>query len=139
MRNRALIAHWVMEHSHGAMTIVRVHEGLNPHGFKSHLTITDYPAVRKAVSELLAEVQRIKSTGDLDAARNLVETYGVQVDPDLHNEILQRYRALDIAPYKGFINPVYTPVCNSTGEITDIAIRYDETYDQQMLRYGRTN
>ena len=86
---------------------------------------------------LLSEIQRIKSEGDYEAARDLVERYGVKIDPDLHTEILQRYRALHLSPYKGFINPVYTPVYNEQKEITDIKVEYGEAYDAQMLRYSR--
>jgi dipeptidyl-peptidase-3 len=86
---------------------------------------------------LLAEIQRIKSTGDVAAARDIVETYGVRIDPKLHAEMLQRYKALDLAPYKGFINPRYTLVRDNDGNITDVTADYTETYDEQMLRYGR--
>ena len=85
----------------------------------------------------MAEIQRIKSEGDLEAARQLVEQYGVKVDPSLHQEILTRYNRLNLAPYKGFINPVYTPVVDDQNNITDIHISYDEAYDAQMLRYSK--
>ena len=130
MRNRALIAHWCLERAEGAMRVER-REG------KTYVVIQDYDKLRQLVAELLAEVQRIKSEGDYEAARHLVETYAVCVDADLHEEVLGRYKALDLAPYKGFINPVYTPVMDERGEITDIRIAYDEAYDAQMLRYGR--
>ena len=131
MRNRALIAHWTMEHCGGAMQWTE-RQG------KTYLVISDYAAIRKAVGQLLAEVQRIKSEGDYDAARNLVEEYGVKVDGKLHDEVLRRYRALNLAPYKGFINPRFNAIRNGQGEIVDIEITYGEPYDEQMLRYGKT-
>ena len=131
MRNRALIAHWTMEHSGGAMELVQ-RKG------KTYLLVHDYAALRQAISQLLAEVQRIKSEGDYQAARDLVESYGVKVDGQLHDEVLQRYRALNLAPYKGFINPQFHVVRNGKGDITDIQITYGEAYDKQMLRYSRT-
>ena len=131
MRNRALIARWVMEHSNGAMEVKK--------GEKSYLVIYDYAALRPVVGRLLAEVPRIKSEGDYEAARDLVENYGVKVDAALHEEILCRYRALDLAPYKGFINPRYHAVRNKNGEIVDVEIEYGEKYDEQMLRYGKEN
>ena len=86
---------------------------------------------------MLAEVQRIKSEGDFEAGRKLVETYGVKVDPKLHKEVLARYNSLDIAPYKGFVNPVYKPVYDASGNITDVKVTYGENYVDQMLRYSR--
>ncbi len=130
MRNRALIARWCMHHAQGAMELI------NRDG-KTYLRINDYPALRALVGTLLAEVQRIKSEGDLEAARLLVETYAVSVDPELHAEVLARYGKLNLAPYKGFINPVLTPVYDSEGNLLDATISYDEPYDQQMLRYSR--
>ncbi len=130
MRNRALIARWCLQHSHGAMELIKP-------DWRTFLRINDYSTLRSLVGTLLAEVQRIKSEGDLEAARHLVETYGVSVDPVLHAEILRRYRTLNIAPYKGFINPVLTPVCDSEGNLLDATISYNEPYDQQMLRYSR--
>ena len=97
----------------------------------------DYEALRGLFCELLKEVQRIKSEGDVEAARQLVETYGVKVDPELHKEVLARYKALNIAPYKGFINPVYTPVTDKKGNITDVKVSYTEGYAEQHLRYSR--
>ena len=87
--------------------------------------------------KLLAEIQRIKSEGDFDAARNMVETYAVKVDPILHKEILTRYEKLHLAPYKGFVNPVYTPVMDEKGNITDVTVSYEEGYVEQMLRYSK--
>ncbi len=130
MRNRAMIARWCLQHSEGAMALVR-REG------KTYLQINDYEALRTLTGTLLAEVQRIKSEGDLAEARRLVETYGVTVDPILHKEILTRYKKLNLAPYKGFINPVLSPVYDKDGSIADVTISYDEAYDHQMLRYGR--
>ncbi len=130
MRNRALIARWCLQHSHGAMELIKS-------DWRTFLRINDYSTLRSLVGTLLAEVQRIKSEGDLEAARLLVETYGVSVDSILHEEILRRYRTLNIAPYKGFINPVLTPVYDSEGNLLDATISYVEPYDQQMLRYSR--
>ena len=128
MRNRALIAHWCLAHG-DAMQLVK-RDG------KTYLEIHDYDALRQLVAQLLAEVQRIKSTGDYDAARNLVEKYAIQVDPVLHEEVLARYRKLNLAPYKGFINPMLLPVFDAQGEIADIEVYYGESYAQQMLRYS---
>ena len=139
MRNRALIAHWCLEQSKywaqvfgtiPAMELVKS-EG------KTRLLIHDYPTLRQFIGQLLAEIQRIKSEGDTLAAKHLVEKYGVEVDSSLHQEVLQRYEALDLAPYKGFINPRYTLVTDTDGKVTDVGVSYDETFDQQMLRYGR--
>ena len=97
----------------------------------------DYAALRTLFGKLLAEIQRIKSEGDYDAARALVEAYAVNVDPDLHKEVLARYERLRLSPYKGFINPVYTAVRDAEGRITDVKVTYGESYDAQMLRYSR--
>ena len=128
MRNRALIAHWCMDNG-SALSLVR-REG------KTFLQVTDYAALRRLIATLLAEVQRIKSEGDFEAARQLVEHYAVKVDAGLHAEILERYQRLNLAPYKGFINPRMTPVRNEQGEITDILVDYTESYAAQMLRYS---
>ena len=130
MRNRALIARWTLEHATGALHLENM-------SGKTFLKIDDYPRIRKAFAELLAEIQRIKSEGDYLAARNLVETYAVKVDPSLHEEILERYERLNLAPYKGFLNPRLTPVFDKEGTWVDIAVDYSETYEQQMLRYSR--
>ena len=132
MRNRQLIAAWVLEK--GAQD--KVVEFKKKNG-KTFVVINDYDKMRTLLGELLAEIQRIKSTGDYEAGKNLVETYAVKVDPDLHKEVLARYEKLNIAPYKGFINPVYTPVKDSNGNITDVKISYDEGYSEQMLRYSK--
>lgn len=130
MRNRALIARWTLEHYPQAVR-------LSEQDGKHYVEILDYPLLRTAFGNLLAEIQRIKSEGDLQAARQMVERYGVQIDAKLHQEVLERYSKLHLAPYKGFINPRYTPVCDSEGRITDVHIDYLETYDEQMLRYSR--
>ena len=130
MRNRALIAHWVLAHADGCVQLVK-HEG------KAYVQISDYAALRQLFGRLLAEIQRIKSEGDYEAARSLVETYAIQVDAALHHEVLERYRALNLAPYKGFINPEYIVERDDEGQISDIHIRYGEAYDHQMLRYSR--
>lgn len=130
MRNRALIARWTLEHYPQAVR-------LSEQDGKHYVEILDYPLLRTAFGNLLAEIQRIKSEGDLQAARQMVEQYGVQIDATLHQEVLERYSKLHLAPYKGFINPRYTPVCDSEGRITDVHIDYLETYDEQMLRYSR--
>ena len=132
MRNRALIARWAYEHGRKDNVVELVkRDG------KTYVRINDYAALRGLFGQLLAEVQRIKSEGDFAAARDLVENYGVKVDPELHKEILARYEQLHLSPYKGFINPVYTPVRDAEGNITDVKISYDEAYDHQMLRYSR--
>ena len=129
MRNRALIARWCLEHG-DAMQLVK-RDG------KTFVSITDYEALRGLIARLLAEIQRIKSEGDFEAARQLVEKYAVKVDAQLHEEILSRYAKLDLAPYKGFLNPVMTPVTDEQGEITDVTLDYTEGYAAQMLRYSR--
>lgn len=129
MRNRALIAHWVYEHAKGAVSLVY-------RGGKTSVVINDYQALRTLFAQLLAEIQRIKSEGDFDAARNLVEKYAVSVDEVLHREVLERYARLHLAPYKGFINPWMKPVLNEQNEIIDVKLDYTETYSHQMLRYS---
>ena len=104
---------------------------------KTYVRINDYAALRQLFGRLLAEVQRIKSEGDYQAARRLVEDYGVSVDPQLHREVLARYERLHLSPYKGFINPVYRAVRDAGGRITDVTVDYTEAYDAQMLRYSR--
>ena len=137
MRNRALIAHWAYEHGKGkAENGQDVIEMVKRDG-KTYIRINDYEALRTLFGELLAEIQRIKSTGDFEAARKLVETYGVHIEYDIHKEILERYETLNIAPYKGFINPVYTAVKDAEGNITDVTVSYTEGYAEQMLRYSK--
>ena len=128
MRNRALIAHWCYEQ--GDVIELERRDG------KTYVRITDYEALRALFARLLAEVQRIKSEGDYAAARQLVERYAVKVDPELHQEVLERYKSLDLAPYKGFINPVLKPVYDDKGNITDVLADYSESYVHQMLRYS---
>jgi dipeptidyl-peptidase-3 len=132
MRNRALIARWAYEHGKAD----NVMEMVKRDG-KTYVKINDYQKLRGLFGELLAEIQRVKSTGDFKGAQALVETYGVKIDPELHKEILDRYAKLNIAPYKGFINPVYTAVRDAQGNITDVKISYTEGYAEQMLRYSK--
>ena len=129
MRNRSLIAHWCYEQ--GDVIQLEQRDG------KTYVRITDYQALRTLFARLLAEIQRIKSEGDYEAARQLVERYAVKVDAALHEEILERYKKLNLAPYKGFINPVMKPVMDDTGNICDIQLDYTESYVHQMLRYGQ--
>lgn len=130
MRNRALIARWVLAHADGAISLV------NKEG-KTFLAVNDYKRLRALFAVLLAEVQRVKSEGDYEEARRLVETYGVKVDPELHAEILRRYEALDLAPYKGFLNPRLSLVYSPEGDIVDVAVDYSESFEEQMMRYSR--
>lgn len=132
MRNRQLIAQWVYEKGREQNVVELVKkEG------KTYVQVNDYLALRELFGELLALVQHIKSRGDYGAARELVENYGVQVDTDIHKEVIDRYAALNIAPYKGFVNPKYTAVCSKEGVIQDVIVSYDEQYDEQMLRYSQ--
>ncbi len=137
MRNRQLIAKWILENGHkkgkGGKDVVE----LTKKAGKTYVKINDYPKMRELVGQLLAEVQRIKSEGDYKAGNDLIQKYAVKIDPKLHKEVLQRYSKLDIPPYRGFINPVYTPVTDEEGEITDITISYPENYAEQMLRLSR--
>lgn len=132
MRNRQLIARWVLEK--GASE--KVVELVNKNG-KTYVVINDYDKLRNLFGQLLAEVQKIKSEGDYAGARKLVESYAVKVDPVLHKEILTRYEKLNLAPYKGFINPVYELVTDKDGKITDVKVTYEEGYADQMLRYSK--
>lgn len=131
MRNRQLIAMWVYRHATNNEVAIVERDG------KHYLQINDYEGIRRLYGELLAEIQRITSEGDYAAAKDLVETYAVKVDPELHKEILARYEQLHLAPYKGFVNPVYTPVYDADGNITDVKIDYTEGYVEQHLRYSR--
>ncbi len=132
MRNRQLISKWVFEKGQPDNVIELVkRDG------KTYIKINDYTKMRELIGQLLAEVQRIKSEGDYAAGAKLVETYAVKVDPELHKEVLDRYAKLDIAPYRGFVNPVYTPVTDKDGNITDVTITYGEDYLPQVLRYSR--
>lgn len=132
MRNRQLIARWVLEHGKKDNVV----EMLKKDG-KTYVRINDYKKMRALVGELLAEVQRVKSEGDFEGAKRLVEEYGVKVDQALHREVKERYAKLNLSPYKGFVNPVYTAVKNEAGEITDVKIDYTEGYQEQMLRYSK--
>ena len=129
MRNRALIAHWCYAHGDAIEQLKR--DG------KTYIRINDYQQLRRLIAELLAEIQRIKSEGDFESARELVERYAVKVDADLHQEILDRYAKLNLAPYKGFLNPVMRPMEDSDGQIVDVELDYTESYTDQMLRYSR--
>ena len=128
MRNRSLIAHWCA--SQGSVVELVVRDG------KTYVQVNDYERLRQLFAQLLAEVQRIKSEGDYEAARQLVETYAVKVDSTLHSEVLERYRRLYLAPYKGFINPQMLPVVDANGQIADVQLNYSESYAHQMLRYS---
>ena len=132
MRNRQLIARWVYEQgaSDRVVELIR-HDG------KTYLRINDYERLRTLFGRLLAEIQRIKSEGDYEAGKRLVETYAVKIDPTLHQEVLERYAGLHLAPYKGFVNPVYSLVKDAQGRITDVRVDYSEDYTGQMLRYSR--
>lgn len=132
MRNRKLISEWVLEKGKDDKVVELVKEN-----GKTYVKINDYKRLRQLFGELLGEIQRIKSEGDYDAGCKLVEKYAVKVDPELHKEVLERYSNLDIAPYRGFVNPVYTPVKNDKGEIIDITVSYTEGYLPQMIRYSR--
>lgn len=148
MRNRALIAWWTLEHAEGAVELVTEEvsyasaedalkdaEG-NIVTTRTYVKVNDYGKLRHLFGELLAEIQRIKSEGDFEAARQLVEKYAVNIDPDLHREILARYKKLNLAPYKGFINPKMTLVYDEEGNPIDVNLDYEESYTDQMLRYS---
>ena len=130
MRNRALIANWVLKNGGAKVAELRQRDG------KTYLQVHDYKALRECFGTLLAEIQRCKSEGDFQAAQQLVETYAVKIDPALHQEVLQRYEALDLAPYRGFVNPVMKPVYEN-GQLVDVKISYEESYVEQHLRYAK--
>lgn len=130
MRNRALIARWTLEHYPSAVRLVK-------HEEKTFVEVSDYEQLREAFAKLLAEIQRIKSEGDFEAAKQLVERYAIHVEPKLHEELLARYKSLGIAPYKGFLNPKMEIVADSDGNATDVLLDYTEAYDEQMLRYSK--
>lgn len=132
MRNRKLIAEWALEKGKPDNVV----ELISKDG-KTYVRINDYARLRDLFGQLLGEIQRIKSEGDYEAGRNLVETYAVKVDPKLHKEVLDRYSRLDIAPYRGFVNPVYVPVRNDKGAIVDVKVTYGEDYLPQVMRYSR--
>ena len=129
MRNRALIARWTLEHYPSAVRLVK-------HDEKTYVEVSDYEMLREAFAKLLAEIQRIKSEGDFEAAKQLVEHYAIHVEPKLHEELLARYKSLGIAPYKGFLNPKMEIVSDSEGNVIDVRLDYTEAYDEQMLRYS---
>ena len=129
MRNRALIAYWTLEHAEGAVELVK-------QAGKTYVKVNDYAALRQAFGVLLAEIQRIKSEGDFEAARQMVEKYAVNIDPMLHHEILERYQKLNLAPYKGFINPWMKLEYDEAGEVKAVTLDYTESYAHQMLRYS---
>lgn len=130
MRNRALIANWCLAHADGALELVKKDS-------KTYLKINDYARLRELFAILLAEIQRQKSEGDYEAARDIVEQYGVRLNRELHEEVLGRYAKLNIAPYKGFLNPMMKPLRNADGYIVDVAVSYDESYEEQMMRYSK--
>lgn len=130
MRNRALIGRWTLEHYPSAVRLVK-------HEEKTYVEVSDYEQLREAFAKLLAEIQRIKSEGDFEAAKQLVERYAIHVEPKLHEELLARYKSLGIAPYKGFLNPKMELVSDSEGNATDVRLDYTEAYDEQMLRYSK--
>lgn len=129
MRNRALIARWTLKHYPSAVRLVKYDK-------KTYVEVSDYELLREAFAKLLAEIQRIKSEGDFEAAKLLVEHYAIYVEPKLHEELLARYKSLGIAPYKGFLNPKMEIVSDSEGNATDVRLDYTEAYDEQMLRYS---
>ena len=132
MRNRSLIAHWAYEHGKQDNVV----EFVKRSG-KTYVKINDYAKLRELFGKLLAEIQRVKSEGDFEGARRLVEDYGVKVNPELHKEILARYEKLNISPFKGFINPEFKAVTDKKGNVTDVKVVYGESYEHQMLRYSK--
>lgn len=139
MRNRSLIAHWCLEQARywGECFGTKPAMELVKRDGKTYLLINDYITVRQYVGQLLAEIQRIKSEGDFQAAKTLVEKYAIDIDDELHEEMLNRYEGLHLSPYKGFVNPVYTLVKDEKGNVTDVKVSYDEEFDEQQLRYSR--
>lgn len=132
MRNRQLIAKWVYEKGK-ADNVVEYKE----RDGKTFVVINDYEKLRNLFGQLLAEIQRVKSEGDFEGAKNLVETYAVKVDQKLHDEVIERYKKLDLRAYKGFVNPVIEAVTDENGKITDVKITYNEGYVEQMMRYSK--
>lgn len=132
MRNRQLIAAWVFEKGKADNVVeMKVRDG------ETYVVINDYEKLRSLFGQLLAEIQRIRSTGDFEAGKTIVEAYAVKVEPTLHNEVLARYKKLNLAPYRGFVNPVYTLIKNKSGKITDVKVSYTENYTEQNLRYSK--
>nr|MDA3817386.1 dihydrofolate reductase [Prolixibacteraceae bacterium] len=132
MRNRQLIARWTFEHGKDEKVIEKKTED-----GKTFYVINDYKKLRDLFGQFLAEVQRVKSEGDYETAKNLIETYAVKVDHNLHAEVLERYEKLDLAPYSGFVNPVYKVEKDGNGNITNITLDYTEGYVEQMMRYSK--
>ena len=132
MRNRQLIASWVYEKGKAEKVIE-----MTKRNGETYVVINNYEKVRTLFGELLAEIQRIKSTGDFEAGKKLVESFGVKVQSNLHAEVLERYKKLNLAPYRGFVNPVYSLAKNGKGEITDVNVSYTENYVEQHLRYSK--
>ncbi|MGL5318879.1 MAG: dipeptidyl-peptidase 3 family protein, partial [Bacteroidales bacterium] len=132
MRCRSAIAHWVLANGQESKVVE-----LKERDGKTFVVVNDYAKMRELLGQLLGEIQRIKSEGDYEAGRVMIETYGVKVDQDLHKEVLDRYGKLNIAPWRGFINPVYTPVMDNNGNITDVTISFNEGYAEQMMRYSK--
>ncbi len=132
MRNRQLIATWVYEKGKSENVVeIKKRDG------ETFIVVNDYEKLRTLFGNLLAEIQRIKSTGDFEGGKKLVENYGVKVDQTLHTEVLDRYKKLNLAPYRGFVNPVYSLVKDASGKIKDVKISYDENYVDQHLRYSK--
>jgi dipeptidyl-peptidase-3 len=132
MRNRQLIASWVYEKGKADKVVE-----LKKRDGETFVVVNDYEKLRGLFGELLTEIQRIKSTGDYEAAKTMVETYAVKVNQEIHTEVLDRYKKLNLAPYRGFVNPVYTLVTDKNGKVTDVKISYDENYLDQNLRYSK--
>jgi len=132
MRNRQLIAKWVYEKGNPENIV-----SYEKRDDKTYVVINDYDKLRELFGMLLTEVQRIKSEGDLNACKKLVEDYAIKVDRKLHDEVLERYSHLNLAPYKGFVNPIMKEVKNNRGEVSDIILDYTESYTEQMLRYSK--
>lgn len=132
MRNRALIARWVYEKG-AAENVVEMFK----RDGKTYVRINDYAKLRGLFGELLAEMQRIKSEGDYEAGKRIVEAYGIKVDPELHREVLERYAALELAPYGGFVNPQLELKTDAQGKVTDVTVSYPDDFKAQMLGYGR--
>lgn len=132
MRNRQLIAAWILDHGKKDKVV----ELVKKNG-KTYVKINDYKKMRDLIGQMLNEIQRIKSEGDYKAGNELVRKYAVKVDPKIHEEVINRFSKLDIPPYRGFINPVYTPVLDDNGEIIDVTISYPENYVEQMMRLSR--
>jgi dipeptidyl-peptidase-3 len=132
MRNRQLIARWAYEHGKDQNVIEKKTED-----GKTFYVINDYKKLRELFGQFLAEIQRVKSEGDYETAKQLIEKYAVQIDRDLHAEVLERYKKLDLAPYSGFVNPVYKVEKDDDGNITNVALDYTEGYAEQMMRYSK--